>query len=48
MILWDDTTNLLELTIPFETGFEAAQQRKEGKYLELLQEAEKAVDTRAA
>ena len=37
--LWDDTSKsltLLELTIPFEAGFEVAQQRKENKYLDIL------------
>ena len=45
VVLWDDANKfltMLELTVPFETGFEAAQQRKEGKYLELLHEAGKA------
>lgn len=31
----------MELTIPFEIGFEAAEQRKESKYLGILLEANK-------
>ena len=44
MALWDDINKsliLMEFTIPFKTGFEAAQQRKQSKYLDLLHEAEK-------
>ena len=46
IVLWDDTNKsltLIELTILFETGltFEAAQQRKENKYLDILLEDKK-------
>ena len=42
---WDDirkTITFAELTVSFETSFTGAVQRKEGKYCDLVMEAEKA------
>ena len=42
IFLWHESPNeatLIELTVCFETAFEAAIQRKTEKYLELIEEA---------
>ena len=45
VVLWDDSSKffmLMELTIPFETGFEAVQKRKENRSLDILKDGKKA------
>ena len=44
IVIWDDTSkaiHLVELTVPFETGFVEAQERKRTKYQPLLEECQK-------
>ena len=37
MVIWNDhTIHLIELTVPFETGMDAAADRKRAKYADLL------------
>ena len=45
MVWWDDAAKnlqMVELTVPFETGFQAAAERKETNYEDLVNRARQA------